>query len=302
MKHTKVAIIGAGAVGSTTAYALMLRNSAAEITLVDIDEKKCKSEEFDLSDALSFSRCAKISSACLEDVKDPDIIIIAAGVAQKPGQKRTDLAVTNKKIVTSIVEGLKPFKKHTIIVVVTNPVDAMAYFAYQASGLPHHQVFGTGTLLDSVRLRGFLSKKINISSESIDAYVLGEHGDAQFPAWSSAYIAGVPLLEYKGITKKDLDLYAEETRQKAYKIIEGKGATYFGIAVCVADMCENIMYNQKRIVPISRYVKEYDLFLSVPSVLGCRGVEQMILPSLNEIEEKQLEAARTSIEKIVKAI
>lgn len=299
MKHTKIAIIGAGSVGSTTAYALMLRNIAAEIVLIDINKQRCKGEVFDLSDALSFSGTSKICNTPLSEVDAPDIIIIAAGQAQKPGQNRTELVSTNKKIVTSIIKDLKPLKKETIIIMVTNPVDAMTYHAQQISGLPKAQVFGTGTFLDTQRLRGELSEKLSIAQQSIHTYVLGEHGDSQFVAWSSARIAGVPILDFHGITQKDLDQFAKRAREKVYEIIECKGATFFGIAACTAALCENIIFNQKRIAPISVFIERFDVCLSMPAVIGCEGVEKIISIPLSDLENKQLEQSAQKIRETI---
>ena len=299
MRHTKIAIIGAGAVGSTTAFALILKNIAAEIILVDINKERCKGEMLDLSDALAFSGTSKIRSSSIEDVKDADIIIITAGIAQKPGETRVDLIKTNKKIVTSIIRDLKPIAQHSIIIVVTNPVDAMTFFALKESGLEPSRVFGTGTILDTQRIRGLLSRKLNIAEQSIHAYILGEHGDSQFPAWSSARIAGVPIENFPGITKKDLDAFAIEARQKAYEIIKCKGSTFFGIAACTTAICENIVLDQKRIAPLSVFIEKFGLCLGMPATMGCEGIEQIIETPLNKKEEEQL---KLSAEKIRETI
>ena len=301
MKHTKVAIIGAGAVGSTTAYALMLRSIVAEIILVDIDEQRCKGEVYDLADALSFSDTSKINRACLADVKAPDIIIITAGVAQKPGQPRAELVATNKKIVTSIIEGLKPIGPDTIIIMVTNPVDAMTFYAQQASNLPKNQIFGTGTFLDSQRLRGILSKKLAIAEQSIHAYILGEHGDSQFAAWSIAHIAGVPIIEFPEINQKYLEQAAQDAKEKVYAIIEHKGATFFGIAACVSAICENIIFDQKRIAPVSVFVESLDTCISMPAVIGCKGVEKIISIPFNKQEQSQLEQSAKKIRETIES-
>ncbi len=299
MKQTKIAIIGAGAVGSTTAYALMLKNIPAEIHLVDVNPQRCKGEVFDLVDALSFSTTSKIKSSDLSHVKDSDIIILTAGIPQKPGQTRQELVTTNKQIILSIINNLKPFKQDTIIIVVTNPVDALTYFVQQASGLAEGHVFGTGTFLDSQRVRGAIAEKLGIAEESIHAYILGEHGDSQVAAWSSARIAGVPVLDFQGITQQDLDAFAQDTRTKVYEIIKCKGATFFGIAACVAALCEDIIFDQKRIAPVSVFNKKFDVCFSFPAVIGCHGVEQVIPVILNDAEEKQLLLSAQSIRETI---
>ncbi|MFC1845647.1 hypothetical protein ACFLX2_00805 [Candidatus Dependentiae bacterium] len=204
-----------------------------------------------------------------------------------------------KKIVTSIIGDLKPLKKDAIVIIVTNPVDAMTFYAQKASELPHRQVFGTGTFLDSQRLRGLISEKLNIAEQSIHAYVLGEHGDSQFPAWSTARIAGLPLLEFRGITEADLDSFAAKARQKVYEIINCKGATFFGIAACVSAICENILFNQKRIAPVSVFAKEFGVYLSMPAVLGSSGIEQIIPVALNEKEKRQMKESADKIKKTI---
>lgn len=288
MKQTKISIIGAGTVGSTIAYALLLKNLAAEIVLIDINEIRCRGEILDLSDALSFCGSSTIHAGTPDDARNSEIIIIAAGKKQEPGQDRTTLLQANKETIESIMSSLQPINKDAIIIVVTNPVDIITRYAQKLSGLPTSQVFGTGTFLDTQRLRGQLSKKIKIAEQSIHAYILGEHGDTQFPAWSCARVAGMPLSEF-GITEKDLDHMAHETKNKAYEIISCKGATYYGIATCVVALCRTIMFDQKRVTPVSCYIKAFDVSLSMPVVLGANGIEEILMIPLNEKELRQLD-------------
>ncbi len=297
MKHKKIAIIGAGAVGSTTAYALMLKNIIAEIILVDIDEERCKGEILDLSDA-SFCSTSKIHGGTAQDAAQADIIIIAAGIRQKPKQTRIELIATNRSIISAILEQIRPISLHTIIIMVTNPVDILTLDAQQSSGLPRNQVFGSGTFLDTQRLCGILAKKLNIASQSIDAYILGEHGDTQFPAWSNAYIAGIPLHDFPQINQKELNQIAEKTRKKAYEIISCKGATYYGIATCVATMCQAIIFDQKLVMPLSCYIPSFDVCLSMPAVLGENGIEQILPIPLNEKEQQQLSHSAEHLQKL----
>ncbi len=286
MKH-KISIIGAGSVGSTIAYALLLKNIVAEIVLVDIDEIRCRGEVLDLSDTLSFCGPSFIHSGSTKDVQTSEIIIIAAGKRQQPGQERITLLKENKKVIESIIHSIQPLRKDAIIIVVTNPVDLITRYTQELSSLPTSQVFGSGTFLDTQRLRGALSKKINIAEQSIHAYILGEHGDTQFPAWSCARVAGIPLSDF-GVTQKELDHIAHETKNKAYEIISCKGATYYGIATCVVALCRTIIFDQKRVTPVSCYIKEFDVSLSMPVVLGAKGIEQILTVPLNTKEEEQL--------------
>ena len=300
MKRTKIAIIGAGAVGSTTAYALMLKNIAGELLLVDINKELCKGEVYDLSDALPFCSTSKIRVGTYKDAAQADIIIIAAGKAQKPGQSRTELLQANCSIMKHIITDMKPIQPNAIIIVVTNPVDILALCVQNVSNLDRSQIFGTGTFLDTQRLRNIVSEKLRMAPQSIHAYVLGEHGDTQFAAWSTASIAGIPIKEFPEITEKDLDTFAQETKGRAYEIIKYKGSTHFGIATCVAAMCENIVYNTKRILPLSVYSEEFKVCFSMPVVLGESGIEQILPPPLNEKEQLQLEKTATHLQETAK--
>ncbi len=300
MKHSKIAIIGAGAVGSTTAYALMLKNIAAEIILVDIDVERCKGEILDLSDALSFCEVSKIRGGTTQDAAQADIIIIAAGARQEPGQIRTELIKTNKKVIASIFEQIKPINPNAIVIMVTNPVDILTLYAQELSGLPRNQVFGSGTFLDTQRLRGLLANKFNIAEQSIHTYILGEHGDSQFPAWSCSHIAGIPLLDFPQFNKKNLADLAEQTRQKAYEIIACKGATYYGIAACVAEMCEAIIFDQKYVMPLSHFVEQFEVCLSLPVVLGEKGIEHILEIPLNKEEQEKLAHSAEQLRSIIK--
>jgi len=299
MKHTKIAIIGAGSVGATTAFALMLRNVASEITLIDIDEARCEGEILDLSDALSLSKSSKIKRGTIDDAKKSNIIIICAGARQKPGQTREELLIINKKVIHSIINNLKPLNKNVILIIVTNPVDIITYYAQKESDLPKNQIFGTGTFLDTQRIRGLISKSLNIAEQSIHAYSLGQHGDTQFVAWSSASIAGKPLLEFPQINKETLNLFLEATKNKAYEIIKCKGAPFFGIAACISAICENIIFDQKYVLPLSTYIKEFDICLSMPVVLGENGIEKIINLPLNKEEKKLLKMSVNKLKKII---
>ncbi len=298
MKHTKISIIGAGAVGSTIAYALLLKNIAAEICLVDINEMRCRGEILDLSDALSFCGPSLIHSETTKDAGKSDIIIIAAGKRQEPGEDRIALLKANKKIIKSILEELQPINKGTILIMVTNPVDILTLYAQELLNHPRSQIFGSGTFLDTQRLRGLLSAKLNIAEQSIHAYILGEHGDTQFPAWSSARVAGVPLKDFS-LSDQELNQMANETRKKAYEIIECKGATFYGIATCVAALCRTIIFDQKRATPVSCYQEKYDVCLSIPVILGENGIEQQLHLPLDDQEKQNLEHSVQAIKEYI---
>jgi L-lactate dehydrogenase len=221
----QVAIIGAGNVGASVAFALILNQVSADIVLYDIDTNKANAQVMDLADA-SFIHNAKITTATGQTAGQSDIIVITAGAKQLPNEPRTALISRNKQVLQSCISAMNPLNPNAIMIIVSNPVDILTSMAQQMSGLPKHQVFGTGTLLDSVRLRLALSHHLNISQTSINVSVFGEHGDSQFASYSTASIDNIPLLSYPGIAELDLTDIALQTKQKAYKIIEQKGHFY----------------------------------------------------------------------------
>jgi len=286
--HATIAIIGAGNVGATIAYALMLKNIGAEIIMVDIDQDRCYGEVLDLSDAIPFCYTAKVRQGQLVDAAQADIIIITAGARRKPGQSRLDLIKINKHIVSSIVTGMCPINPHAVIIVVSNPVDLMTYIAQEHADLPKTQVFGSGTWLDTQRLCGIIAHKIGLSEKSIQAYIIGEHGDSQCAAWSSARIAGIPIIMFDQLSLEELEAIAEETKGRGAEIIKNKDATYYGIGACVANICESIVFNQKRIIPVSSYMPDLNVCFSMPVVVGERGVEQVLPLPLSDAEHAQV--------------
>ena len=298
MKQSKVAIIGAGRVGSTIAYALMLRNSAAEIILVDINKALCAGEVDDLSDALSFSSSSSVIAATPEQAAQADIIVITAGKAQEPDQDRIALLDANKKIALSITGSLKNINPNAVIIVVSNPVDVITRIVQETGILPKNQIFGSGTMLDTQRLRGLIAKKVNVAEQSVHVYILGEHGDSQFVAWSDADIGGMPIEQFPGLDQAVLNEMALKARQKAYEIIKCKGSTYYGVATCVAAYCENILFNQRRVMPVSTWIEKLSVCLSMPCVIGQKGIEQVVDIPLNEKEGKELQESAQKLRKI----
>lgn len=300
MKRPTIAIIGAGTVGVTTAYTLIQQPHVANIILVDINEVRCKGEIDDLSDALSFNPVTQVTIGALKDAAQADIVIITAGLPQKPGQSRLDLLDANYKIIKSIVQGMQPINPNLIMIMVTNPVDILTYVAQQFSGLPKQQIFGSGTLLDTQRLRSLISAKINVSPQSIEVFVLGEHGDNQVVSWSTATVAGKPLAQF--FAKKELDNLAKQTRDKAYNIIACKGSTAYGVATCIAAYCNTIIFDTKTIVPVSCYVQQFDVCMNVPAVIGQKGIEQVLLPSLDTQESTSLQNAAVVLKSHIKTL
>ncbi|MDH5656692.1 MAG: L-lactate dehydrogenase [Spirochaetia bacterium] len=295
MKHNRVSVIGAGNVGATTCYALLLKNSTAEILLSDINQDLCEGHVRDLSDALPFSDTSKVFSADLKEAGKSDVIVITAGAAQKPGQTRLDLVDTNKKIIASILEQMQP-GSGSVILMVSNPVDVLTYHAQNIlKERPHGKTFGSGTYLDTQRLRGELSSLLKIGESSIHAYVLGEHGNSQFVAWSESSVGGKPILDFLESNESMKRDIAEHTMKEAYEIIAKKGSTYYGIAACITEICESILYDQKRIFPVSCRLEEYNITLSMPAVIGENGIEKIIKLNLNPDEMKLFENSMNQI-------
>lgn len=228
--------------------------------------------------------------------------MITAGAKQKEGESRLDLIDRNLGILRSVIESMKPFKESTILLHVANPVDILTYFAQKFSGLPHGQVIGSGTFLDSVRLRGLLSEDAGVAASSIDAFVLGEHGESQFIAWSSVAIAGVPIARAlpKQFEKLDREGVASDVKEKAGRIIESKGATSFGIGSVASSICENILFDKRTVRPVSRFVQEFGCYLSLPAVLGRKGVVGGVDADLSEEERKKLKQSAESLRKIIR--
>lgn len=297
MKQPTIAIIGAGAVGSTAAYAAIVRDIPAKIMVVDINVKKCEGEIEDLTDTLSMSGTSEVYGGSLQDAGQADIIVITAGIPQKAGQTRLELLKTNYDVVGSIVKAMKPIKKSSIIIVVTNPIDILTRYVQEVADLPKNQIFGSGTFLDTHRLRGLLGEHLHINPSSIHAYVLGEHGDSQFVAWSTAQVGCVPLSSFPELNQQTLDVLAQKAQHKAYDIIACKGFTSFGIAACIATYCENIIGDLKRVIPVSCFIEKYGVCLSMPAVIGAQGIEKILQPPLNDLEQKKLEASAKILEK-----
>lgn len=287
----KIAVIGAGAVGSTVAYTLVVKNLASEIVLVDINNEKAQGEVLDISDGLSFSETENVGVGSYKDAADADIIILTAGVAQKPGETRLDLVAKNKNIVTSIFKEIGQIKSSSIVVVVSNPVDIITYLVQEISGLPQGQVFGTGMGLDSARLRSNLAKHFNIDSEQVNGFILGEHGDSEFVAWSIVSIGGKMVKDM--LNQEQMNNIEETVKKEAYEIINRKGATYYGIAMVVADVVEAILFNQNKIIPVSYRLNNWNgvdnVCLGAPAVIGNTGVIKPWQIELTQVEKEKLQ-------------
>jgi len=270
----------------------MIGGTTSEIVLIDVNEKKLNGEVLDLNHGISFVPPVKIYAGTYDDCRDSDIVIITAGVGQKPGETRLDLLKRNIKVFQSIVPRITAVNKDCIILVVTNPVDILTYATLKISGLPPHRVIGSGTVLDSARFKYLLSRHCHVAQQNVHAYIIGEHGDTEVAAWSITHIAGMPIEEYclgceSPCAKEEKQRIFEEVKNSAYKIIEGKGATYYAVGLAVRRIVEAILRDENSILPVSSLMQGYygvnDVCLSLPSLVNRNGVSKVLkLPLSNE--------------------
>ena len=293
----KVAVIGCGFVGSACAFTLMQHGLFSEMVLIDLDKARAEGEAMDISHGLLFAKPMNIYAGTYADAADADIAIVTAGANQKSGETRLDLVRKNSKILISILEELKKCNFGGILLVVSNPVDILTRVAQKYSGLPEGRVFGSGTVLDTARLKYLLGEHLSVDSRGVHAFIIGEHGDSEIAVWSSANVSGVPMhqfCEMRGFYDHDNAMreIGENVKNSAYAIIERKGATYYGIAMAVQRICEAVVRDEKSILPVSAALHgEFgidDATLSVPSVLGANGVEKVVPISLSETELTRL--------------
>lgn len=296
-RGSRVVIIGAGLVGSTFAYALMINGIASEIILIDRNEERLEGEVMDLNHGISFVRPTLVRAGDYEDCKDADIIVICAGANQKPGETRIDLLGRNTEIFRSIIDRIKASGTEAIILVATNPVDIMTYVTYKLSGYEPSRVIGSGTVLDSARFRYLISSHCRVDPSNAHAYIIGEHGDTEVPVWSMANIAGLRFSEYCPVCGKNCgpfpkDDIVNEVKNAAYRIIKGKGATYYAIGLALVHIVESILRDEYSVLTVSSLLNgEYglhDVCLSLPSIVARRGVIKKVPVELSPDEEAGL--------------
>ena len=293
---SKISIIGAGAIGATTAFALLQKGIAREIVINDINQEKALGEVLDLIHGSALASPCNVTLGALEDTKDSDIIIITAGVAQKPGETRLDLVDKNYKIFKSFVPTLAKLSPNAILLVVSNPVDILAYMTYKLSGFPKERVIGSGTVLDTTRLRSLLGKYFGVDGRIVQGYVLGEHGDSEFVPWSSLTIGNIPIekfsnqleIEWDSATEK---VIADDVKNAAYEVINRKGATAFSVAAVLARIVEAFLKDEKTILSVSTLLNDYygvsETYLSVPTIVGKNGVEKVLNIEFSEDEKEK---------------
>ena len=307
----KAAMIGCGAVGATSAFSLMQSGLFSELVLIDANQQKAEGEATDLSHCLPFGRPMKIYAGTYDDLADCYLIIITAGAAQKPDETRIDLVNKNVKIFKSIIPEIVKRNTEGILLVVSNPVDILTYVTLKLSGFPTNRVIGSGTVLDTARLKYLLGEHLQVDSRSIHAFIIGEHGDSELAVWSSANVSGVDLnhfCELRGHYNhmEAMERIYTDVRDSAYEIIEKKGATYYGIAMAVRRICESIIRNEHSILPISSLICGHygleDVCMGVPTVVGRNGAETVLDIPLNGLEQRKLMASADALRKVLDGI
>ena len=304
----KAAVIGCGFVGSATAFTLMQSRLFSELVLLDVNMEKADGEAKDIAHGIPFAGQMKIYAGTYDDAADAAIIIITAGANQKPGETRLDLVQKNTAIYQSIIPEIVKRDFGGILLIVSNPVDILTYVALKLSGLPENRVLGSGTVLDTARLKYALGEHLGVDSRSVHSFIIGEHGDSEIAAWSSTNVSGIPLndfCEMRGHYNHDQsqENIAEKVKNSAYEIIEKKRATYYGVAMAVKRICEVIIRDEKSILPISSMMHGDfgvdNVVLSMPAVVGADGLEELVPIALSEKESADLRKSADTLRGIL---
>ncbi len=309
MPTNKISIIGAGFVGSTTAFSIMEAGLASDIVLVDVNREKADAEAMDLRQGAAFVKAVEIISGTLEDTKDSTLIIITAGIGPKPGETRLDILNKNIPIFRSIVPELVKQSPDALILVVSNPVDVLTYMTYRFAGSPKNKVFGSGTVLDTSRLKSILSQSFGVDARNIHAYIIGEHGDSEIAAWSATKIAGMSVEQYQdmlGMYEKDFkERIHHDVKNAAYEIINRKGYTNYAVALAIRRIVEAVLRDEKSILTVSGLFEgEFgisDVFMAMPCIVGRNGIERILPIPLDDNEHKKLKESADILKSMIKA-
>lgn len=308
VNNRKVAIIGCGFVGSASAFALMESGLFSEMVLIDVDTNRAEGEALDISHGTAFANPVEIYAGSYDDIADAGVIVITAGIGQKPGETRIDLVNKNVEVFKGILGEIRARDCGGILLVVSNPVDILTYVTVKLSGLPEHRVIGSGTVLDTGRLKHIIGESLGVDPRNVHARILGEHGDSELIAWSSAHVAGIPLEDFYNMrTDGSYEEWRRETsdlvRNSAYEIIKKKRATYYGIAMAVKRICSAIVRDEKSVLSVSNYMQgEYgisDVALSTPCIVGKDGIEVRMPPSLNYREQTELKESAGTLKDVI---
>ncbi len=305
--HQKVVLVGDGAVGSAFAYSMVNQGLAEEFVIVDVVKERTEGDALDLEDAQVFTAPKKIYSGDYSDCSDADVVVITAGAPQKPGETRLDLVNKNLKILSSIVKPVVDSGFDGIFVVAANPVDILTYATWKFSGFPKEKVIGSGTSLDTSRLRVALANKLNVDPRSVEAYIMGEHGDSEFAAYDEATIGSKPLktiAKEHGLTDDDLAKIEDDTRNKAYEIINRKGATFYGVATCLMRITKAILRDENAVLPVGAALNgEYgldDIFIGTPAIINASGLAGVVEVPLSDKEMDAMTKSAETLKKVTK--
>lgn len=301
----KIVVIGAGNVGETIAYTLMLRKQATDIVLIDLDGKRARGSALDLAHASGFFKPITVRAGGYEECADAGIIIITAGLGRKPGQTRLDLARTNVSIVRSITKSIMEYAKDPLIIVVSNPVDLLTMAVTQESGLAPERIIGSGTALDTARFRYLISRECCVDVNDVNAFILGEHGDSQVPVWSQIHIGGLKLNDFIAGTglELDYDRISAEAKDSGAEIIANKGATYNGVAMSTSRIVEAIIKNENTLLPVSHFLGEdwgawSNTAISLPCVVNENGISRALRIQMSDEERAAMDASADIIRKL----
>jgi L-lactate dehydrogenase len=307
----KIAIIGAGNVGATFAYALLGSGLASQIVLIDNNKERAEGEAMDLNHAVPLTHSTRIWAGDYSDCAGAAITVITAGTAQRPGETRLDLSQRNFAILKSVIEQIVKYNPEGLLLIASNPLDVLCYAAMKLSGLPASRVIGSGTILDTARFRYLLSQHAGVDPRSVHAFIIGEHGDSEVPVWSSANIAGMALADYCQMNCEEYnseiyDKIFEQTRDAAYQIIERKGATFYGIGMGLVRICEAILRGQHTVLSVSTLIHDYydidDVYLSLPCIIDREGVSKFLRLPLNEKEKDGLQKSAKVLKETIHSL
>ena len=300
--NNKVVIIGCGNVGMSYAYALLnQRTYVNELSLIDLDQDRIVGEVMDLNHCLAFAPSKiNIKVGDYSDCKDAKLVVIAAGANQNPGETRMDLINKNSKIFKSIIDNGISHGFNGIFLIATNPLDVMTYITYKYSNLPHNKVIGSGTSLDTARLRFMVGDKLNINSKNVHGYVIGEHGDSEFVPWSNVNIGLQKITDYLNID--EMKTIENNVRNAAYEIINKKGATYYGIGMCLVRITNAILGDENAIITVSTYDKDNDVYVGLPAIINKDGIKKRIYVELNDEETNKLQQSINTIKEAINKI
>ena len=311
IKGPKIVIVGAGFVGTTFAYSLIIRGLVSQIAIIDIDKERAEGEVMDLNHSLPFAYPVKIWSGDYSDCKDADIIVIAVDKGQKIEQSRLELAKGNFEIMKQIIPEITKYNQDCILLVVSNPLDAMTYAALKLSGFPKNRVMGSGTILDTARLRYLLGEYLGVDPRNVHAYIIGEHGDSEVPVWSLANVAGMHIKDYCLICNVPYDLRRLNelflsVKNAGYEIIRRKGRTYYAVASGLTKIVESIVRDENSVLTVSCHLQDYyginEVCLSVPAVVNSQGIREIIRLPLDEDEKERFRASANIIRTVVNSL